>query len=467
MTKKLLIIIPSVLLLLGIVITLPFYAIYQRDAKTIQNLTKKLRAGEIEKITPEEMDRFRKIQEGVLAKMDFMDAQLAELRSTYRDQLAEALKSPEPPDRRRMEKLTTFHSFTDALPGLGGREWWQGDLEAALETEIAFVRSWQEHNIEIRITRDLRKRLAVIRSAANENAHIRKGESAYALRARRYLMRQTIESVTTLAANPEAESVLVDMLPTVADFEAIRIPLVLILDRLASGENIAASDEKLWRIIHDGLEKIRRRTTERSFVMERVLADLLEGIDAQAQRDLLNHGLAVLKERYLFDIAPRAWPPGISPLPAVLSAEVEDHHGPSGRVVQRLCREPIYLAELESVGAATAVRVYRTALLTALKRILDRIAANQWRRIDTGRLDRLLYRIDELSPPDKPYLKKWRDIFAREKADLLWLKPLVKRWVHHNLPADRAAVLERLKAHFQSLCLEADRLGKGPCRDVH
>lgn len=426
-----------------------------------------LRAGEIEKITPGQMNRFRKIQGSVLAKMDLMDEELAGLRTAYRDQLAETLETPDPPDRRRMDRLETFHSFAEALPGLGGRAWWQEDLAAELETEMAFVRSWQEHNIEVRITRDLRKRLAVIRSAVKDHPHIRKTESERAFRARRYLMRQTIESVMTLAANPEAESVLVDMMPAVADFDALRIPLILLHDRLDSGDPLPVSDEEMWRTIRDGLETIRRRTDERAFVLERVVTDLLEGIGPRQRQDLLAHGIAVLREHYLFDLARRAWPNGVSSLPAVLSSEVADHHGPSGRVVRRLCREPIYLAELESLQAATAVRVYRTALLTALKRILDQIADNDWRHIDTGRLDRLGHRIDELLPPEKPYLEKWRNRLAGEKKALDWLKPLVTRWVHHNLPADRAAVLERLKAHFRSRCREAGRLGEGPCRDVH
>ncbi len=466
MTKKLLIIIPSSLLVLAILITLPLYAIHQRDAGAVLKLARMLRAGEIERISPIQMARFQEIRTGFLVKMGLLDKELGILRTAYRDQLAETLETPKPPDRRRLDSLLTFQSFSESLPEIDARTWWKDDLGEQLAAELAFVGSWQEHNIEIRITRDLRKRLAVIRSALVGHPFARKAGSTYHFRARRYLMQQTIESVMTLAANPDAESVLVDMLPTVADFEAIRIPLILIHNRLKSGES-GIDDEKQWRTIRDGLEEIRRKTAERAFLMERVINDMLEGLDFQQQRNLLNHGITVLKDHYLFDLADRAWPEGVSPLPAVLSSNVAQRHGPSGRVVRRLCREPIYLAELESTKAVAAVRVYRTALLNALKQVFDRIAADDWQDIDTRKLDALQRRIQALSPPDRPYLKQWRTFFERQESELLQIKVWIKRWVYHNLPADRAEVLERLKDVFARLCREADRLGQGPCEEVY
>jgi hypothetical protein len=467
MTRKLLLIVPGLILLLIIVVTLPLYAIHQRNAKTILNLTRMLEDGEIALISAEQMERFEDIQEGVQAEMGFLDDELDALRAAYRERLSEALDAPEPPDRRRMDRLRTFRSFSKALPSIDARSWWEGDLEEALEAELAYVGSWQEHNIEMRVTRDLRGRLVIIRSALKTHPHARKGSSGFFLRSRRYLMRQTIETVTGMTANPDTDALLVDLLPTVADFDAVRIPLILIHNRLREEESRPGVDRRRWRTIREGLEKIRRRAAERSFIMERVINEMLEGLDAGEQRGLLRHGLDVLREHYLFDPAGRAWPEGMAPLTAVLAARVEDHHGPSGRVVRGLCRGPLYLAELESIQAVTAVRFYETLLLTTLKHILDQMADDRWREIDMEQLDALQLRIDVMMPPDKPHLKPWRDFFARQRADLLWLKPLVKRWIYANLPADRAVVLEKLKAHFAQMCEKAGRLNEVPCVVAH
>jgi hypothetical protein len=467
MTRKLLLIVPGLILLLIIVVTLPLYAIHQRNAKTILNLTRMLEDGEIAQISAEQMERFEKIQEGVQAEMGFLDDELDALRAAYRERLSEALDAPEPPDRRRMDRLRTFRSFSKALPAIDARSWWEGDLEEALEAELAYVGSWQEHNIEMRVTRDLRERLVIIRSALETHPHARKGSSKFFLRSRRYLMRQTIETVTGMAANPDTDALLVDLLPTVADFDAVRIPLILIHNRLREGESRAGVDRRRWRTIREGLETLRRRAAERAFILERVINEMLEALDAQEQRGLLRHGLDVLREHYLFDPAERAWPEGMAPLTAVLSAQVEDHHGPSGRVVRGLCRGPLYLAELESIRAVTAVRFYRTLLLTTLKRIFEQMENDRWREIDLDWFDALRRRITEMTPPDKPHLKRWRAFFDRQRKDLLWLAPLVKRWIYSNLPADRAVVAEQLQDHFAKICREAGRVGEVPCGVEH
>lgn len=453
--KKIPLIIISILLLIAIVIALPFFAIRHRDAKTIQNLAELLRAGAIDDITPSQMDRFSNIQTGILAKMDMMEDEMAALQAAYKDRLAETLEDPQPPDQRRMEQLLNLQSFSK--PNLDAKAEWQGDLKEALDAELAFVASWREHNIEIRITRDLKKRLAVIRSAVSDHQFANQPDSPLCLRARRHLMGQLIEAATTLEANPDAESVLADALPSTGDFEAIQIPLALIHQRLQSLPLNEFKDKQRWQTFSDGLEKIRKRTAERAFLMERVINDMLQGLAPQERQDLLTHGLTVMKNHYLFDLSDRAWPEGVKSLPAILLPAVEQHHGPSGQVVRRLCRDPIYAAELETVKAVAAVRVYQTELLEALKEILDKIADNEWQNIDIQELENLKQRIDELTPQDKPHLKQWLAFFEKQKTDLGWLKPLVKRWVHHNIPMERAEVLKRLKDHFETLCREANR----------
>lgn len=428
-------------------------ALEQENQYFLKGIRAKLASGDITDLADEDIETFIRLANS----RKEMDA----FWETCHEQLDRVLQNRSDLNQSRLNRLKKFRAIASQMPDPKPEWWTKNEYDAWLDSEIQFLELWENSTAQIANEKNLRKRLKRIRKLLHSDSLI--SDPGYAMISRKFLAETVIRSTLELEDNPSAEGVLTAVMPEVHDYSGIALPLSLIYEQMREYKNNLDEYYAAREIVQSRLKKIEANVKSRSFIMRKVLREISKGLETSEEDRLVRHILLTLKEKYLFELAEEAWPPGVQPLPRVMEASYERNKNFSD-LIRIFSRQPVYQAELETLLALISVRCYQYEVISVFRNFTELMADDI--EIDLSLLDELEKKVPGLMPPRQSYLRGTRAYFAKQGDALFRMKMLLSRWNRSKDTYERGRILREAEDFLAQHCRETLRPGEGDCIDV-